>query len=285
MQRRSFLKTSALAGSAFLFSRGLPAAVATDEALIEVMLDEPLGTISPLIYSHFTEELGAVIYDGVWVGENSKIPNTGGIRTALIEKMRQIKAPAIRWPGGCFADSYDWRDGVGPRDKRPRRTDFWVDDPDGAYPAIALDANKQPVDSLSSNIGHLLGTGLLDAEQETLVARRLVSDELNSGFGLRTLATGSSGYWPLSYHGGSVWAHDTAIAIRGLLASGHRDEAALLGEGLLSAAESFDYRMPELHSGDSANSTSRALPYPAACRPQAWSAAAVIAVHSALIDG
>ena len=99
------------------------------------MLDEPLGTISPLIYSHFTEELGAVIYDGVWVGEKSKIPNTGGIRTALIEKMRQIKAPAIRWPGGCFADSYDWRDGVGPKDKRPRRTDFWVDDPDCEEPA------------------------------------------------------------------------------------------------------------------------------------------------------
>ena len=130
MQRRDFLKTSTLAGSALLFSRKLPAADASDQAVIEIMLDEPVGTISPLIYSHFTEELGAVIYDGVWVGEKSKIPNTGGIRTALIEKMRQIKAPAVRWPGGCFADSYDWRDGVGPKDKRPRRTDFWVDDPD-----------------------------------------------------------------------------------------------------------------------------------------------------------
>lgn len=131
MQRRSFLKTGAMAGSAFLFSRNLPSATtASDDAIIEVMLDEPLGTISPLIYSHFTEELGAVIYDGVWVGEKSTIANTGGIRTALIEKMRQIKAPAVRWPGGCFADSYDWRDGVGPKDKRPRRTDFWVDDPD-----------------------------------------------------------------------------------------------------------------------------------------------------------
>jgi alpha-N-arabinofuranosidase len=131
MQRRSFLKASAMAGSAFLFSRKVPSATtASDDAVIEIMLDEPLGTISPLIYSHFTEELGAVIYDGVWVGENSKIANTGGIRIALIEKMRQIKAPAVRWPGGCFADSYDWRDGVGPKDKRPRRTDFWVDDPD-----------------------------------------------------------------------------------------------------------------------------------------------------------
>ncbi len=72
MQRRSFLKTSAMAGSAFLFSRKLPAApTAADDALIEIMLGEPLGTISPLIYSHFTEELGAVIYDGVWVGENA----------------------------------------------------------------------------------------------------------------------------------------------------------------------------------------------------------------------
>jgi alpha-L-arabinofuranosidase len=131
MQRRSFLKTGTLAGSAFFFSRTLASAqTVSNDATIEIMVDEPLGTISPLIYSHFTEELGAVIYDGVWVGEKSKIANTGGIRTALIEKMRQIKAPAVRWPGGCFADSYDWRDGVGPKDKRPRRTDFWVDDPD-----------------------------------------------------------------------------------------------------------------------------------------------------------
>ncbi len=76
MQRRDFLKTSTLAGSALLFSRKLPAADASDQAVIEIMLDEPVGTISPLIYSHFTEELGAVIYDGVWVGEKSKIPNT-----------------------------------------------------------------------------------------------------------------------------------------------------------------------------------------------------------------
>jgi alpha-N-arabinofuranosidase len=100
MQRRSFLKTGALAGSAFWVSRKLASAqTASNDATIEIMVDEPLGTISPLIYGHFTEELGAVIYDGVWVGEKSKIANTGGIRTALIEKMRQIKAPAVRWPG------------------------------------------------------------------------------------------------------------------------------------------------------------------------------------------
>jgi glycogen debranching enzyme len=158
---------------------------------------------------------------------------------------------------------------------------LWVDDPDGAYPAIALDADKRPVDSLTSNIGHLLGTGILDDRQSELIASRLVSGELNSGYGLRTMATGSAGYWPLSYHGGSVWAHDTAIAIRGLISSGHPREAMALCDGLLAAAESFDYRMPELHSGDSADTASRAIPYPAACRPQAWSAAAAVVVHAA----
>ncbi|HKC64042.1 MAG TPA: alpha-L-arabinofuranosidase C-terminal domain-containing protein, partial [Pyrinomonadaceae bacterium] len=72
--------------------------------------------------------LGGVIYDGVWVGEKSKIPNTGGVRSALVEAMRKIKPGVIRWPGGCFADSYDWRDGIGPRGARPRRTDFWIND-------------------------------------------------------------------------------------------------------------------------------------------------------------
>lgn len=129
MQRRDFLRAGALAGAAFVVPAKCLFAASVD-ATIEVLLDEPLGTISPFIYSHFTEELGAVIYDGVWVGEKSKIANIRGIRTALIEKMRQIKAPAVRWPGGCFADSYDWRDGVGPKEKRPKRTDFWVDDPD-----------------------------------------------------------------------------------------------------------------------------------------------------------
>ncbi|HEX4444952.1 MAG TPA: glycogen debranching N-terminal domain-containing protein [Galbitalea sp.] len=161
---------------------------------------------------------------------------------------------------------------------------FWVDDPGGAYPGIALDADKRPVDSLTSNIGHLLGTGLLGEQQSDLIAERLVSNELSSGYGLRTMATSSVGYWPLSYHGGSVWAHDTAIGIRGLMGSGHVREALQLCEGLLSAAESFGYRMPELHSGDATSVTTRALPYPAACRPQAWSAAAAVAVYCARRD-
>ncbi|MGA0567469.1 glycogen debranching N-terminal domain-containing protein [Rathayibacter sp. KR2-224] len=156
---------------------------------------------------------------------------------------------------------------------------FWVDDPQGGrYPAVALDASKRRVDTLTSNIGHLLGTGILTADEEREVADRLVSARLDSGFGLRTMATDSSGYWPLSYHGGSVWTHDTAIAITGLARAGMVERADGLVEGLLRAAEAFDFRMPELHSGDSARHISSPPPYPAACRPQAWSAAAAIAV-------
>jgi glycogen debranching enzyme len=155
---------------------------------------------------------------------------------------------------------------------------FWIDDPAGPYPAVALDASKRRVDTVTSNIGHLLGTGILTPEQSALVAQRLVSPELSSGYGLRTMSTGSAGYWPLSYHGGSVWAHDTAIAVTGLARDGFRAEAAVLADGLLAAAEGFAYRMPELHAGDPADETTAPIPYPAACRPQAWSAAAAVAV-------
>jgi alpha-N-arabinofuranosidase len=128
IQRREFLRNGLLAAGTLLvpkYSSFASSESATRNSRVEVLLDEPLGTISPNIYGHFTENLGAVIYDGVWVGENSSIPNVNGIRKELVEQMRKIKAPVIRFPGGCFADSYDWRDGVGPTEKRPRRTNFW----------------------------------------------------------------------------------------------------------------------------------------------------------------
>jgi alpha-L-arabinofuranosidase len=94
-------------------------------AHIDVIPGEPIGVIEPEIYGHFTEHLGGVIYDGIWVGENSAIPNVGGIRRAVVDALRAIEAPVIRWPGGCFADSYYWKDGVGPAATRPARTNFW----------------------------------------------------------------------------------------------------------------------------------------------------------------
>src|SRR5438128_7998647 len=119
MDRREFL----VSGLALLAPRSSFAA----SARIEILPDEPIGTISPNIYGHFTEHLGGCIYDGIWVGENSKIPNIGGIRKALIDNLKLLKPPVVRWPGGCFADSYNWRDGVGPRAQRPVRTNFWAD--------------------------------------------------------------------------------------------------------------------------------------------------------------
>src|SRR6266567_6483184 len=127
IERREFLRNSLLAAGTLLAPKYSSFAVSGSSApsRIEVLLDEPLATISPNIYGHFTENLGAVIYDGIWVGEKSSVPNIDGIRKELVEQMRKIKAPVIRFPGGCFADSYDWRDGIGPADKRPRRTNFW----------------------------------------------------------------------------------------------------------------------------------------------------------------
>ena len=127
--RREFMHNGALGAAALLLARParLVGAVTSSapDARIEILLEEDLGTISPNIYGHFLEHIGGVIYDGVWVGEKSKIPNVDGLRKDLVEELRKIKAPVIRYPGGCFADSYDWRDGVGPADKRPRRTNFW----------------------------------------------------------------------------------------------------------------------------------------------------------------
>jgi alpha-L-arabinofuranosidase len=105
------------------------------ESRIEILVNEPLGTISPNLYGHFAENLGGVIYDGIWVGPNSKVPNVDGIRKELIDEMRKIKAPVVRFPGGCFADSYDWHDGIGPTEKRPRRTNFWAEGESSAAPA------------------------------------------------------------------------------------------------------------------------------------------------------
>jgi alpha-N-arabinofuranosidase len=132
LKRRQFLRGAAAIGTGILLerTRGLARSSYAADSRIEVLLGEEIGTINPNIYGHFAEHLGGVVYDGIWVGENSKVPNTSGIRNALVEHLKRIKAPVIRWPGGCFADSYDWRDGIGPRARRPRRTNFWADAPE-----------------------------------------------------------------------------------------------------------------------------------------------------------
>ncbi|MBZ4486079.1 amylo-alpha-1,6-glucosidase [Microbacterium sp. cx-55] len=162
------------------------------------------------------------------------------------------------------------------------RRAYWVSTPEGRYPAVALDRDKRPVDTLTSNVGHLIGTGILDPDEEAHVARLLLGATMSSGFGIRTLSTDAAGYWPLSYHGGSVWTHDTAIAAHGMLRAGLVEAAGSVVGALLDAAEGFDYRVPELHAGDPKAQTGAPVPYPAACRPQAWSAAASVTALAVL---
>ncbi|MBM3727730.1 MAG: alpha-L-arabinofuranosidase [Acidobacteria bacterium] len=116
--RRTFLKT---APASLLAPRSARAA----EATINVYPEEKIGTVHPHVHGHFVEHLGGVVYDGVWVGEASKVPNYNGVRKSLVHAMRELGPTAVRWPGGCFADSYDWRDGIGPSNTRPKRTNFW----------------------------------------------------------------------------------------------------------------------------------------------------------------
>jgi glycogen debranching enzyme len=158
------------------------------------------------------------------------------------------------------------------------RATFWVEDAVGPYPAIALDGQKRPVDALTSNIGHLVGSGLLTPAEISMVAARLVADDMSSGFGLRTMSAGAGGYSPLSYHCGSVWPHDTVVVAQALSEAGESAAAVELVSGLLRAAPSFGYRLPELFGGDARADLPAPTPYPAACHPQAWAAAAGIGI-------
>lgn len=128
--RRDFLRSSCLgaAGSIALAFPGLlpPAQVAQRaRGSIWIYPDEILGVIHPNIYGHMAEHVGRLVYDGIWVGENSAVPNEAGLRKEAVSVLRRLKAPVMRWPGGCYADAYHWEDGVGPREKRPTRWSVW----------------------------------------------------------------------------------------------------------------------------------------------------------------
>jgi glycogen debranching enzyme len=167
--------------------------------------------------------------------------------------------------------------------RRRFRESFWVCDAAGPYPAVALDADKRPVDSATSAFGHLLGTGLLDREESALLAARLAGPDLDSGFGLRTLSRRNAGFNPLGYHVGSVWPHDTAIAVHGLVRAGFPEQAIPLAQGVVAASTGFEARLPELYGGHGDGYDETPAPYPAACRPQAWSAAASVLLLQAAL--
>jgi len=159
--------------------------------------------------------------------------------------------------------------------------DFW-DDRRRSF-VLALDRDKRPVDALASNIGHCLWTGIIDEDKAAAVAEHLVSPQMFTGWGVRTLASSMGGYNPVSYHCGSVWPHDTAIAAAGLMRYGFVEEAHRVITGLLDAAARQGGRLPELFSGLDRQELDAVVPHPAACSPQACASAAPLLLLRSLL--
>jgi glycogen debranching enzyme len=150
--------------------------------------------------------------------------------------------------------------------------DFWL--PEEGFYALALDGEKRPVRTLTSNIGHLLWSGIVPHERVENLANHLCGQQMFSGWGVRTIADGQMAYNPVEYHNGTVWPHDTALAAAGLAAYGRRQEANRLAVALLEAARHLDYRLPEALAGYPRAATIVPVLYPVACSPQAWSSGA-----------
>ena len=265
-----------------------------DEAEIEVLLPSLLAALEWITAHGDSDGDGFVEYRSSTRGglANQGWKDTAGaVRwadgrhaespLALCEVQGYAYAATVQ--GAALLDAFGrpggdrWRDWAGRLQQRFRAA-FWIDDATGVYPAIALDAAKRPVDGAASNMAHLLGTGLLDSREADLVARRLSQPDLDCGYGLRTLSSTSRAFNPHTYHCGSVWPHDTAIAVLGLAAEGRHAVARSLAEGVVTAAEHFGFRLPELYAGTSAHDGEPVLAYPNACRPQAWAAAGAVAL-------
>jgi glycogen debranching enzyme len=150
--------------------------------------------------------------------------------------------------------------------------DFWI--ADKRFYAIALDGEKNPVPTLSSNIGHLLWSGIVPPERVPAIAEHLLDEGLFSGWGIRTLSDGQQAYNPVGYHNGTVWPHDTAFAVAGLARYGRRGDANYIASSLLDAARHFNFRLPEAFAGYPRTMTRVPVRYPTACSPQAWSSGA-----------
>jgi glycogen debranching enzyme len=165
--------------------------------------------------------------------------------------------------------------------KRRFNRDFWM--PSRDYFALALDGQKRQVDSLTSNPGHLLWSGIVDDDKVEPVVRQLMGPKLFSGWGIRTMAEGEGGYNPIEYHDGTVWPHDTAIIAAGLARCGRREEAATLCASLFAAALHFRFRLPEVFAGYDRAATTFPVEYPTASSPQAWAAGApLLAIRTLL---
>ncbi|HET9093102.1 MAG TPA: glycogen debranching N-terminal domain-containing protein [Acidimicrobiales bacterium] len=182
-------------------------------------------------------------------------------------KVRAARLARLVWHDGGLADRLEKE---AESLKARFNEDFWVGD--GEYFAVALDADGRRVDSLTSNIGHLLWSGIVDEDKAPAVVAHLMGDRLFSGWGVRTLVVGEGRYNPVGYHVGTVWPFDNSIIAWGLRRYGYKEEAARVAAGVLDAAEFFLGRLPEAFAGYTRAMTRYPVRYPTACSPQAWSA-------------
>ena len=143
---------------------------------------------------------------------------------------------------------------------------------------------------MSSNVGHLLWSGIVPNDRADSLVKRLMSPEMFTGWGIRTMSASDAGYNPIEYHNGTIWPHDTAFIAEGMRRYGHREQASHLALMLIQAAEAFEYRLPEVFAGFPREETGAPVEYPTASRPQAWAAGApLLALRTALgldvVDG
>ncbi|SCL41647.1 Glycogen debranching enzyme (alpha-1,6-glucosidase) [Micromonospora pallida] len=184
-------------------------------------------------------------------------------------KIRAARLARRFWDDPAYADQLE-REAAELKERFNR--EWWVED--GEYYAIGMDPDGRQVDTLSSNIGHLLWSGIVTEERAAKVAEHLVGPRLFSGWGVRTLAEGEARYNPIGYHNGTIWPFENSFIAWGLRRYGFAEEAALIADGIIAASGYFDGRLPEAFGGYHRDLTKFPVEYPTACSPQAWSTGA-----------
>ena len=193
-------------------------------------------------------------------------------------KIRGARLARLVWRDPAFAETLEKQ---AADLKRRFNRDFWVQD--GEYFAVALDADGRQVDSLTSNNGHLLWSGIVDKSKSKAVARHLLGERMFSGWGVRTMAVGDARYNPIGYHVGTIWPFDNSFIAWGLRRYGFKEEAARIAAGILEAAAFFDGRLPEAFGGYPREMTKYPVQYPTACSPQAWSTGAPLLLLATML--
>ncbi len=194
-------------------------------------------------------------------------------------KRRVAEIARDGWSDQDLADRLD-REALELRDRFDEA--YWVDRRGGYY-ALALDGEKRQVDSLCSNIGQLLWSGIVPESRADAIAEALLGEEVWSGWGIRTMSTADAGYNPLGYHIGTVWPHDCSLIAQGLARYGRWEDAGRIARAMLEASAHFDHRLPEVFAGLPRSAAPFPIPYPAACSPQAWAAGAAVLLLQVLL--